>query len=32
MIMDLNTTKNIKSDDFLYTIATFLNYNSTSKL
>ena len=32
MIRDFIRIKNIKSSDFLYTIATFLNYNSTSKL
>ena len=30
MIRDFTKIKNIKSDDFLYTIVTFLNYNSTS--
>lgn len=28
MIRDLNTTKNIKSDDFLYTIVASLYYHS----
>ena len=32
MIRDFIRIKNIKSSDFLYTIATFLNYNSASNL